>query len=157
MASLTYRSWRTGSNASALIADYPPEPPSIGSDENSVPEWAPRTKSALRDALRLPPGWNNRGAKPVTVDALRSVIGALNATMSHDSPAPDVVPLATGGLQLEWHLHQIDIELTASRRGELSVYVRDRQTGREAEGDTRVDLRLADAIDCLTRRQRQRL
>ena len=120
-----------------------------------MPKWAPATAAALREVLRLPHGWNHGNAKPVTVDALRGAIDALGSSMRHDSPAPDVIPLATGGLQLEWHLRQIDIELYVDPRGDLSVYVRDRQAGTEWEGDTGVYLRLADAIDCLTQRQRQ--
>jgi hypothetical protein len=143
-------------NASAATeAEFPPEASSIDSGHNFVPEWAPRTTTALRELLRLPPGWNHHNARPVALNALRAVIAALTSTMRHDSPAPDVIPLATGGLQLEWHSHQMDIEFAAGHHGELSVYVRDRQTGREWEGDTGVELRLADAIDCLTQRRRQ--
>jgi len=159
MASLAYRqgSWRAGrmSASAATQAEFPPEAPSIDSGQDLVPEWAPKTGAALRELLRLPPGWNHRNARPVAVKALRGVIAALNSSMRHDSPAPDVIPLATGGLQLEWHLHQMDIELSVGHGGERSVYVRDRQTGEEWEGDIGVDLRLADAIDCLTQRRRQ--
>jgi hypothetical protein len=58
------------------------------------------------------------------------VRSVLESTMSSEAPAPSVVPMSGGGIQLEWHTGGFDIELTvyAPFQAELSVeYPDDRE------------------------------
>lgn len=53
-------------------------------------------------------------------------MGALNAlaeVMWRDTPAPSVIPMYDGGLQVEWHAPGVDIELTVTADGERRVWI----------------------------------
>jgi hypothetical protein len=55
-------------------------------------------------AMRLlRPNWNSYGAKPITEEAIAAMRKLLEAK-------PHVVPLADGGLQLEWDQAEIVIQ-----------------------------------------------
>lgn len=69
----------------------------------------------LEELLSLPPGWDGGRGKPVSVGVAimaRSCIGALAQADLRD---PQIVPLADGGLQLEWHSGGFDIEMRIAR------------------------------------------
>lgn len=58
----------------------------------------------LDDVANLRPGWDGHGSPPVDPAVIRAV-RAWGRTMPGWllAPAPSVVPLSSGGLQLEWH------------------------------------------------------
>jgi hypothetical protein len=58
----------------------------------------------------------------------------MNAILGPTSPAPRVVPLSSGGLQLEWHRQGIDLEVVFERHEQrFFYYYRNRLTGEESE------------------------
>ena len=54
--------------------------------------------------------------------------------MENASPAPAVVPLGDGGLQLEWHRKQQDLEVVFSADDTPLFFYENRTTGVEQEG-----------------------
>ena len=97
----------------------------------------------VREAIRraatlaqLPNGWNSYGAKPVSPRAVHHATRLLRETacLIPNVATPSVVPTVGGGLQLEWHLRGVDIEIEFGSDGCASWYAEDRATGEASEG-----------------------
>ena len=76
----------------------------------------------LEELLCLPRGWDGGRGKPVSVAVAmwaRSCIGALAKA---DLRNPQIVPLADGGLQLEWHSGGFDVEMRITPAEGLSPW-----------------------------------
>lgn len=96
--------------------------------------WAPLAAARLRHLLDLPSGWNGRAAPRVSAQAARSAGLILSSLMQASTVSPDIVPKNDGGLQIEWHDRQVDIEIDVPVDGVPSVLVEDLATGEEIEG-----------------------
>ena len=81
----------------------------------------------------LPMGWNSHGAAPVSDAALEQTVRFLTAYLVAGVAGPVLVPTVRGGLQLEWHRREVDIEVEVSPGGSVSWCAEDRQTGEEFE------------------------
>ena len=57
----------------------------------------------------------------------------LAATMRPATPAPIVVPTVRGGLQLEWHQRDVDLEVEVPPSGAVQVAYENLAEGREWE------------------------
>lgn len=88
----------------------------------------------IQDLTRLPANWDSYGARPVKPECLQYAIDeVLQACMQGSTPAPSVVPTNTGGVMLEWHCGNIDLEVRIENPGEAKVYYADLDTGEEKE------------------------
>lgn len=69
-------------------------------------------------------GYEGEAPRRTVIAFARSI---LNSVMSPTTPAPAIVPMSGGGLQLEWHAGGLDIELAIyrPREAELSVVFAD--------------------------------
>jgi hypothetical protein len=54
--------------------------------------------------------------------------------MELNSPVPSVVPLGDGGLQLEWHRKQQDLEIVFHLDAVPTFYYQNRRTQKDREG-----------------------
>lgn len=147
--------YRTDSDDEVRIRPVGPGPSAASEPEDSVvPAWLARTVRAAREIRLLEPDWNNRGAAAPDEKAILLALELLHEAASHDTPPPDVVPTVVGGIQLEWHRCRMDIELQVSPQSGACLYWRERDTGREWEGElaTRRSRELLEAIDELTTR-----
>ncbi len=81
-------------------------------------KWFPQVEERLADLLELPSNWNGYGEQPVDrVSAIRCAV--FLSWLAPEGPPPEIVPVADGRLQMEWHMPcQI-----ANAEGELSVEV----------------------------------
>jgi hypothetical protein len=86
----------------------------------------------LRSALQqisaltaLAAGWDSYDAKPVSAEMVMEAVEFLIEIAYPDLARPSIVPLADGGLQVEWHRNGIDLEVTFSDE-DAGVYVVDR-------------------------------
>ena len=77
--------------------------------------------------------WDRRGSAEVSIDALRFALNILSQVMPATAPAPSIVPLGHGGVQLLWHNAIADLEVEVVRPNEVVAYFLDRRTGREEE------------------------
>lgn len=75
------------------------------------PAWVGPTIVAFSAIASLPANWDTYGARPVSRDVIRLALETLATVMQVNSPVPSVVPLADGGIQLEWHRKQQDLEI----------------------------------------------
>lgn len=96
----------------------------------------------------LAPGWDSHRARPLDRQVLRDVWMVLERLAEMVPIAPAVVPTVSGGVALEWHRGDIDLEIEFNGRTILASY--EDAAGIEAEGplETLVEL-VASALSRL--------
>ncbi len=75
-----------------------------------------RKETTLEDLAALEPNWDREGAAaidPVCIARAREVKLQLRGFIMGP---PSIVPTVTGGVQLEWHKHGLDLEVSIERR-----------------------------------------
>jgi hypothetical protein len=79
------------------------------------PQWTWQKEPVLRiaECSLLPENWDSYGGRPPSFDTVLAAIDLIDAIPQHDPPRPRVVPLSTGGIQLEWKVgrRELDIEV----------------------------------------------
>ena len=98
-----------------------------------LPAWFDPLIQGFVDLLTLPPNWDSYGAGPIDPDLVVEAMNFMNNLLGSSSPVPRVVPLSSGGLQLEWHRKGIDLEVVFDRGEEPFFYSRNRVNGEEDE------------------------
>jgi hypothetical protein len=83
------------------------------------------------DLLALPEGWNSYGASRTKKDAGMFALEILKKIMRPRTPIPQVVPTAAGGIQLEWHVKGIDLEIDILEPYKCELWYRDHQSQAE--------------------------
>jgi hypothetical protein len=82
-----------------------------GLDQVPVPTWVQPVLDRLSELVALPSDWDSYGALPVDRQSVEMALSVLSAVMSEGAELPWIVPLPSGGLQLEWHRADSDIEI----------------------------------------------
>lgn len=119
----------------------------------ALPDWLSPTVPRIMQLLQLSDGWDNQGASAVRPDAAQFAITLLLGALQPKTPAPQIVPLANGGLQFEWHTNNIDLELEITRPNQSHVWFEDHNSGEEYDRPISADLTaLREPIDRLTSR-----
>jgi hypothetical protein len=120
------------------------------------PRWKHATVISLAKLLSLPDGWDSYGARTIERTAINWAVHVLEASAANDTPAPTVVPTSSGGVQLEWHDHGVDIELELLPSGAQWLSFEDLRGGQGWEGSLGSDLApLGEAVKLLTQRARE--
>ncbi len=102
----------------------------------------------LTHLLDLPANWDSYGAVPIRIDVAKQVARAIRDFMSLGVPAPQIVPTADGGLQLEWHQPDRYLEVHFATPTDLTYYLRAKDHEEEGSGDADRS-RLATALASL--------
>lgn len=97
------------------------------------PEWRKIVQRRLREIETLPARWDCYGARRVNPLLSPQVVGTLHKLMRSESPIPDVVPTVRGGIQVEWHAGEFDIELEFVTPSQIEVYALDLRTNQVSE------------------------
>lgn len=105
-------------------------PAATGTGGSITPEYV-RTVNELIELLELPGGWNSYNAKPIKKENVTFAVGLLAKLMRANTPAPQVVPKVRGGVQLEWHMRGIDIEIAIDSPEEASFFAEDHRSKQE--------------------------
>jgi hypothetical protein len=117
------------------------------------PAWLEPTLRTMAELLDLPDNWNSYGANPIDPAQVAWALDLLARTMKLDSPTPTVVPTSHGGVELEWHLRGVDLEVHAISPRGVYFYCQDHVRGTEEERELDGDLSpLVDALTELARR-----
>ena len=120
--------------------------------EDEPPAWFWRLVADANALLQLPPGWNSHYAAPVPPDAAATALDIVVRTLLKGAPYPHITPLSSGGLQIEWHESDAEIEAAVDREGVVTVWCKDSQNGTEAEfTDEQGAPRLLDLVGKLVR------
>jgi hypothetical protein len=101
---------------------------------NTLPAWVRPTISAFVGIQNLAENWDSYGGKAMNRDLIKQSLYTLGLIMQADSPAPSVVPLGDGGIQIEWHRRQQDLEIIFSADEAPQFYYKNRLTGMERQG-----------------------
>jgi hypothetical protein len=121
--------------------------------EGREPPWLAPALDKLNELLQLPPNWNSYNSAQIEPRAVAMTIELLGTLIENATPIPYIVPTVQGGVQLEWDLHGMAIEVESYPDGHREMYVQDRRTGSEQELVLNGDLSpLVEAVRELTRR-----
>ena len=74
--------------------------------------------------LDLPENWNSYRARRIDASLLRDGLNILTMMLSPGTRTPDVVPTARGGIQIEWHDAERDLEIEIRGLGQYRVFHR---------------------------------
>lgn len=96
--------------------------------------WLMQALKSVANLLSLQPNWDSYGALPIDPKCAGLALSILTQLMEDQTPPPTIVPTVSGGVQLEWHMKGIDLEVEVSSPTQGSYYVFDHHTGCEQEG-----------------------
>ncbi len=111
-----------------------------------LPAWFDKVMQGFVDLRTLPRNWDSYGASPIDQKIIQSALDLINVLLGPTSPAPRVVPMSSGGLQLEWHPDSIDLEVVFDRDEQPFFYYRNRVSGDESEHGLPQDNALLSSI-----------
>ena len=97
-----------------------------------IPAWFDILMQGFVDLLTLPVNWDSYGAGPIDTKIIQRALDSLDSLMRASTPAPRVVPLSSGGLQVEWHRKGIDLEIVFDK-GEEPFFYYKAPSGEESE------------------------
>ncbi len=113
------------------------------------PAWLGPVVARLQEIAQYGPGWDSYNAVPVGRENIRAAFAFMRRVLGDGVPAPSLVALPRGGLQIEWHRAGLDAEIEFSNGLDLGLYFRDRTSGFEWEGPSEAgfqEFRLGDRL-----------
>ena len=111
------------------------------------------TVDRLLGLIDLGRNWDSYGAAPIDPANVEVALRILSRIKRKDTPPPCVVPTSRGGIQLEWHLRGIDLEIEIVTPTLIQGLFEDQRTGDAWEMEVSSNLQpLADAIATLSAR-----
>jgi hypothetical protein len=99
----------------------------------------PTARSMLRLA-RLPAGWDSRGAPRIERTVVENALLLLAGILEVQTAPPAIVPTVSGGVQAEWHMGGLNVEIEFNPSAEALVSVDDLQGRSEWEGALRSNI-----------------
>ena len=106
----------------------------------SVPIWFQPTLDRFLELAEFQKNWDQRGSAQVRHDvlsfALRSVLPKI---LPPTAPAPAVIPLGNGGIQLIWNTNTAEVEVEVTAPYSVIAYQFDKATGQETEEQLALD------------------
>lgn len=108
-----------------------------------VLEWFTPICKNLCQLLDLPPNWDSYGALPIEPYSVATALYILNETFTLNTPRPAIVPTNNGGIQLEWHMEDIGLEIEIDPRLRGGIFYDD-GSGKafEKEGNPKAEISL---------------
>jgi hypothetical protein len=101
---------------------------------SSEPLWLRPVLAQFTRLMALDDNWDQRGSAEVRHDVLSFAFrGVLPEIMPPTAPAPAVIPLGHGGVQLVWNTDRAEIEVEVIAPNEIIAYHFDKATGEESE------------------------
>ena len=94
----------------------------------------------VANILTLEEGWNSHSAKPIKSENARAVILLLAEILTPSTPPPTVVPRVRGGIQLDWSINGIDLEIYVDSPSSIRFFAENVQSGETLEATVDRDL-----------------
>lgn len=85
-------------------------------------DWLDGVRARLEELIRLPRGWDGYSGQPLPFATAQFAADLLSLIGHEGLPAPSLVPVARGQLQIEWHTENVDIELLVRRPNSVQAY-----------------------------------
>ncbi len=89
------------------------------------PESLLPTIQSMGHLLNFPPNWDSYGAQVVDSTRFIAALRLLSQIIRENTPAPSVVPTSQGGIQFEWHMRGIDLEIEVLSQQRQNVFFED--------------------------------
>lgn len=93
------------------------------------PAWLGRVKRRLEELVFLPSNWDSYGGALVDLRVARFAESLVEWFAVADMPPPDVFATSQGGIQIEWHVRRVNIEIDISPFDGTTIYFRDLNAG----------------------------
>lgn len=84
-------------------------------------------EARFAELAALEPDWDGYGAHAIDRQALREARAAVLHPAFRALPVPEVFPLPSGGVQLEWRAGPLELELEVEPGGATAVFVCDEE------------------------------
>lgn len=97
------------------------------------PPWITSIVDRIEHLFTLVENWDGEGGLPLDFETAMDALAFLLTKALHETPAPQIVPTATGGMQIEWHTGDSDLEISFEP-GQPAAYFYVASDGRELEG-----------------------
>jgi hypothetical protein len=115
--------------------------------------WVEVVRRRLEALGRLGEGWDGRSAPRVAPANIGIAMQLLQRVMRTGTPVPEIVPTLRGGLQIEWHVPDVDVELEIATPSRYVLSFEDRSTDQEFERQLSTDLTpFAQAVETISGR-----
>jgi hypothetical protein len=111
--------------------------------------WVTPVMRRLGQILSLSDNWDDHRGRAISPQSADAALQFLYAVMRSETAPPSVLPTSDGGIQIEWHRDGLDVEVLFSGDEEDGLYVYERATDSEWEGDPVVGFRELDLADRL--------
>jgi hypothetical protein len=98
-----------------------------------LPAWFDIVMQGFADLITLEPNWDSYRGKAIEGAVINRAMTLLDALLKPASPPPSIVPLSSGGLQVEWHRDDRDLEIVFEPRQQPEFYYKS-ATGVEEDG-----------------------
>jgi hypothetical protein len=89
--------------------------------------WLSTALRELYSLSALGPDWDSYGSQPISRSAIAAAERLLTSLEVFGDPAPSIVPVSGGGIQIEWHTTHRDLEFEILPNGVVHCF--------EAAGD----------------------
>lgn len=118
------------------------------------PYWIDDVICQVRKLWKLPQNWDSRGAKRIDKNLLETIVKVLSEVMRASTPPPCMIPMSCGGVQLEWHMRGMDLEVEFRSSDDFDVFCEDHFDSTIWEGSFAIDdlVPLVEVIAKLTSR-----
>ncbi len=101
---------------------------------SSEPVWLRPTVAQFMRLAALQDDWDQRGSAEVRHDVISFALrGVLPEILPPTAPAPAIIPLGHGGVQLVWNTDGAEIEIEVIAPNQIVAYHFDKATGEETE------------------------
>lgn len=118
-------------HASLIASDFISRTPGRKPMRVRLPEGLPHSATrylmkaiqSLSHLRQLESRWDGRSAEMLTDDACETAVRLLVSLAIPTPPTVQLVPLADGGVQLEWHAGGNDVEIEVDAIGEVHAFI----------------------------------
>lgn len=128
----------------AFVQHYPRPP---------APPWQAVVGQRLEKLRALTAGWDGYRAPPLNQDVFWFTAVLLEKIMRPQTSPPQVVPSSVGGIQIEWHEKDIDLEIHIVAPYRCTIWYEDHSSGDTLDAEFTADFSiLAAPVAALTDR-----
>jgi len=75
--------------------------------------------SRIQSAVDKPENWDSYGARQINIYPILKGLQVLSRIMQYNIPIPIVFPTTKGGIQFEWHMSHMDLEVEITPNGHV--------------------------------------
>jgi hypothetical protein len=83
------------------------------------PPWMDDAAQRLQAVVDLPENWDSYGARRVSISTALDSLQLLARLYDLGLPGPAILPTASGGVQLEWSVDGLELELVLDPNGNM--------------------------------------